>query len=504
MTRDFVIATPLDAVEFNDVYRNTTGSAGYKACNNIYSRLVLNEWYEVNPFPDLATHWEMLDGATRWRFHLNQAARWHDGKPVTAHDVAYTHTHAMEKGYTGGKFLSDVDKIVEVNDHTVDYYLKAPNSGFLVLLGNFVWTHILPAHLYEGTDWATNPHNLNPVGSGPFRFKEWIPGKHVILEAVENHWGPQPEIDRIVMLIEPDRAECVRMVNDGRADALPQDTLIKSRMDLVTSGPDKVQLLRNVGPGMALLAFNHRDPRFDNKRVREAIACAIDRTGLEPLADRGPSTVPGLPMSQPWPHYSLSTMEWSFEPNAKAPDHDVARAEQLLDEAGLTVREDGTRTDPVRLYWLSMFQAHQAISEVVAEQLGKVGIPVTVTEVSAQEWAAKVNGEHDFDMVVTGGSLTPELIISRPKYSSTGANNFGGHHNAEVDAAYERAGRAQTRSERAEAYRDLQRIWARDVEWVPLFWYGIYDLRSTRYFGYSDELGYSVPWWHWGRLRPTS
>ena len=123
---------------------------------------------------------------------------------------------------------------------------------------------------------------------------------------------------------------------------------------------------------------------------------------------------------------------------------------------------------------------------------------------SAQEWAAKVNGEHDFDMVVTGGSLTPELIISRPKYSSTGANNFGGHHNAEVDAAYERAGRAQTRSERAEAYRDLQRIWARDVEWVPLFWYGIYDLRSTRYFGYSDELGYSVPWWHWGRLRPTS
>src|SRR5690625_1700012 len=79
MVTEFVIATPHDAVEFNDVYRNTTGSAGYLACNNIYNRVVLNEWYERTPFPDLATHWECLDGARRWRFHLNQAARWQDG-----------------------------------------------------------------------------------------------------------------------------------------------------------------------------------------------------------------------------------------------------------------------------------------------------------------------------------------------------------------------------------------------------------------------------------------
>src|SRR5690625_7706560 len=81
MVTEFVIATPHDAVEFNDVYRNTTGSAGYLACNNIYNRVVLNEWNEINAFPDLATHWECLDGARRWRFHLNQAARWHDGTP---------------------------------------------------------------------------------------------------------------------------------------------------------------------------------------------------------------------------------------------------------------------------------------------------------------------------------------------------------------------------------------------------------------------------------------
>jgi peptide/nickel transport system substrate-binding protein len=169
VTEEFIVVTPHDALEFNDVYRNTTGSAGYLACNNIFNRVVLNEWNEINAYPDLATHWECLDGARRWRFHLNQAARWHDGVPVTAHDVAYTHTHAKEMGYTGGRFMRDVERIVEVDKHTVDYHLSKPNSGFLVLLGNFIFTHILPAHLFEGTDWATNPHNLNPVGSGPVR-----------------------------------------------------------------------------------------------------------------------------------------------------------------------------------------------------------------------------------------------------------------------------------------------------------------------------------------------
>lgn len=496
MTTEFTIATPLDAVEFNDVYRNTTGSAGYIACNNLFNRLVLNEWYEVNPFPDLATHWEMLDNGARWRFHLNHSARWHDGEPLTAHDVAYTHLHAIEKGYSGGKSLPGVIGIKEVGRHTVDYLLDSPNTGFLVLMGNFIWTHILPAHLYEGTDWSTNPHNLQPVGSGPFVFKEWIPGEHVILEANKDHWGAQPEIDRIVIKIVEDRAECVRMVMDGKADTVPQDTLTKERMHLVDPDSDRAKVVRQVGPGMALMIFNHRDPRFADKRVREAMAKAVDRSALEPLADRG--------MSQPWPHYSLDSMDWSFEPEAKAPDHDPAGAARLLDEAGLVLRADGTRCDPLRMYWMSMFNSHKGIGEVVAKQLADIGVPVVLEERSSPQWQQQVMTDHDFDLALVGGSITPELMISRGRYSSTGANNFGGHNNPEVDAAFEAACRAPNLKGRAEAYRELQRVWARDVEWLPLFWYGIYDLRSRRFFGYSDELGYSVPWWHWGRLRQVT
>ena len=491
MTTSLVIATPHDAIEFNEVYRNFTGSAGYIACNNIYNRVVLNEWYEINAFPDLATHWERLDGARRWRFHLNQAARWQDGEPLTAQDVAYTHTHAKLMNYTGSMFLQDVDSIEVVNDHTVDYHLKNANSGFLVLLGNFIFSHILPRHLYEGTDWATNPHNLNPVGSGPFRLAEWIPGEHVILEAVKNHWGAQPEIDRIVLKIVPDRDECVRMTARGEAHLIPQDTLTYDRLHLARDLTDTELIVRQ-GPGMAIMDFNHGSPRWQDLRARKALASAIDRREIATVADPG--------VSRAWDHYLLGSTEWAFNPDAKAPAFDPELAERLFDEAGLTRDADGRR-GPLKLYYMDLFFGHKPLAEIVARQLDTFGFDVTMAGLPSVEWVERIRPGGDFDLMIVGGSMAPDPEITATKFCSYGRDNRTGHHNPDVDAAYLGAKQAQTLQERGEHYRRLQAVFARDVEWVPLFWYGMYYLRSTRFFGWADQLDNSVPWWHWGRIR---
>ena len=494
MTLEFVVATPHDAREFNDVYRNTTGSAGYLVCNNVFNRVLLNEWYEINPFPDLATHWECLDGARRWRFHLNQAARWHDGVPVTAHDVAYTHSHAKEMGYTGGMFLGDVEKIVEVGKHTVDYHLSTPNAGFLVLLGNFIFAHILPAHLYEGTDWSTNPHNLNPVGSGPFRFVEWVPGDKVVMEAVKDHWGPRPEIDRLTIKIVPDRDECVRMVARGEAHIVTQDTLTKDRLHLMDDAVD-AEVLTRPGPGMALLDFNHGRKLWQDERVRRAVAHAIDRSRIEELGDPG--------VSQAWDHYLLESTPWAFNPDAKAPEHDLDKAETLLVEAGVQRGHDGGRGS-LNMFYMDTFHGHRPLAQIVSDALERLGFSVTFEGLSSVDWARRIRTDGDFDLIVVGGALAPDPEITRTKYSSGGKNNMAGHRNADVDAAYEAARAATTREERGEHYKRLQEIWARDTEWVPLFWYGTYYPRSTRFFGWADQLGYSIPWWHWGRIRPVA
>ncbi|MGC4787650.1 ABC transporter substrate-binding protein [Micromonospora sp. DT178] len=492
MTIDFVVATPHDAIEFNDVYRNTTASAGYIACNNIYNRVVLNEWYDINPFPDLATHWEQLDGSRRWRFHLNKAARWQDGTPLTAHDVVYTHLHAKEMGYTGGRFMKDVETIVAVNDHTVDYHLHTANAGFLVLLGNFIFTHILPRHLYEGTDWATNPHNLKPVGSGPFRLAEWIPGEHVIMEAVKDHWGPQPEIDRLILKIVEDRDECVRMVARGEAHYFPQDTLTKDRLHLLDGATANIELLKDPGPGMALLDFNHGREIWQDKRVREAVAHAVNRAEIAELGDPG--------VSQAWDHYLLGSVEWSFNPDAKAPAHDADRARTLLDEAGMKADASGVRAR-LSLFYMDSFHGHKPLAELIKRQLGAIGFEVDFEGLSSVDWARRVGREHDFDLIIVGGSMAPDPEITAPKYSTGGENNMAQHRNPDVDAAYLAARTAGTLAERGEHYRRLQEIWARDTEWVPLFWYGTYFARSRDFFGWSDQVGYSVPWWHWGRIR---
>lgn len=492
MTDEFILVTPHDALEFNDVYRNTTGSAGYLACNNIYNRVVLNEWNEINAFPDLATHWECLDGARRWRFHLNQAARWHDGTPVTAHDVVYTHTHAKEMGYTGGRFMRDVDQIVEVNAHTVDYHLSKPNSGFLVLLGNFIFTHILPAHLYEGTDWATNSYNFKPVGSGPFRLVDWVPGDKIVMEAVKDHWGPRPEIDRFIIKIVPDRDECIRMIADGRAHYHPQDTLTKDRLHLLEGATANIELKKDPGPGMALLDFNHRHELWQDPRVRKAIGHAIDRSKIAEITEEG--------VSQAWPHYLLGSTEWAFNSEAKAPEYDPQKARELLADAGVAHQ---LADRELTLYYMELFDGHRPLADIIKQQLREVGVHVNVTGLPSPQWAKTVNSDHDFDLVIVGGALTPDPEITSPKYASDGDGNFAGHHNPDVDAAYEAARAATTLTERGAHYRTLQEVWARDVEWVPLLWYGTYFARSADMFGWSDELAYSVPWWHFGRIRPV-
>jgi peptide/nickel transport system substrate-binding protein len=493
MTVDFVVATPHDAVEFNDVYRNYTASAGYLVCNNIYNRVVLNEWYRTNAFPDLATHWECLDGARRWRFYLNQAARWQDGEPLTAHDVAYTHTHAMEKGYTGGGFLRGVTGIRVVDDHTVDYVLDSPNAGFLTLLGNFIFTHVLPRHLYEGTDWATNPHNLAPVGSGPFRFKEWIPGVQIVLEAVDHHWGSQPMVDRIIVKIVPDLDECVRMVTRGEAHFFPQDALTHDRLHLL-EGADDIELVADRGPGMSLLDFNHRRPMWQDPRARKAVAHAINREEFRAITDPG--------VSEPWDHYLLGSVEWAFNEQATAPAHDPERARQLLAEAGL-VRGPEDRLD-LSLFFMETFHGQMALCEIMARQLSAVGIDVTPVALSSVDWSRTIQQQHDFDLIVLGGSMAPDPEITATKYSSRGWNNMGGHHNADADAAYEAARSVSDLRERGGHYRDLQAIWQRDTEFVPLVWYGTYFARPRTFFGWADQLDYSIPWWHWGRIRPVT
>jgi peptide/nickel transport system substrate-binding protein len=211
-----VVAIPFDAQSFNESWRNYTGAGGYFVANNIFNRLVvLDVFGEGGISPDLAERWDILDDGRRYVFHLNRAATWHDGVPLTAHDVAYTYSEVLKNGYFALSWLQDIQAARALDDHTVEIVLQSPNAAFLSQLGIFVATHIVPRHLYEGTDWATNPHNLNPVGSGPFKFAEWVRGERIELVANEDYWGEGPYLERLTYRVIPDPAEVAKLMERG-------------------------------------------------------------------------------------------------------------------------------------------------------------------------------------------------------------------------------------------------------------------------------------------------
>ncbi|MDR2253623.1 MAG: ABC transporter substrate-binding protein [Bifidobacteriaceae bacterium] len=485
---DLVIAVPKDAAGFNEAMSNVVAGAGYFVANNIFSRLVTHEIHSDAPSGDLALHWEVLDGGQRYRFILNPLAHWHDSAPLTSADVAYTHTEALRQGYHAAGFLRGVEEIRALDPHTIEYRLSAPHHGFLTQLGNFVATHILPRHLYQGTDWRTNPHNLAPVGSGPFRFAEWTPGERVVLEAVLDHWGVQAQVDRLILRVVPDRDEAVRLVARGEAHAVPQDVLTYGRLGLL-EGSQHAQVARVPGPVLAILGFNYDKAPWRSRAARLGAAMAIDRPRLAALCEPG------------WSHelrnYLPPSVDWAFAPDALAPAHDPVQAARLLRDAYLPVH------DPLKLVHLDVFDSHRPIAAVVAESLRRAGAAVEIETVDSARWAETVR-ERAFDLAIMGGNMSPDPDIMYSRFTSGGDRNYWDLRDPQVDALFDE-GRAQAgRAARGAAYRRLQHRFAEQISWVPLVWCALYFARSTQLFGWSDQLEYRVPFWHWGRVRPLA
>jgi peptide/nickel transport system substrate-binding protein len=487
-----VVAIPFDAESFNEVWRNYTGAGGYFAANNIYSRLVVLDVFDRGDIhPDLADSWESPDNGGTWIFHLNKDAKWHDGVPVTAEDVAYTYAEVLRNGYHGLSWLQDIQTVRAVDARTVECRLKSPNAAFLAQLGAFVFTHILPKHLYEGTDWATNPYNLNPVGSGPFKFAEWVKGERIELIANTDYFREGPYLERITYVITPSQEEGFRKIESGEAHFFVQDVPC-DRVEEFRAKPG-VGVMFHPGNSIAFVSFNWRKPVFQDHRVREAIARAIDR---QPIAD-GVCPLAGTPA-----HYYLERVDWAFNPDAKAEDYDPVEAERLLDEAGLKRGSDGVRLR-VGLAYRSLYSHYGVAGEIIADQLRQVGIEATVEAVDPVGWKERFQEQGDFDLLLDSGDIGPDPQLMSSFLASDGPRNTMRYRNDAVDNAF-RDGRASVdRAVRGQHYRDLQTALAADIARVPFMQHGEHLPYRVEFTGWSwsDGVRGTVPFWYHGKVR---
>ena len=315
----------------------------------IYPSLVTLNWdWEV--IGDLAESWEVNADKTVFTFHLYENVTWHDGVPVTAHDVKFTIDGVIYKppvGQGGAYYYYymsediDVIEVPEDDDYTLIIRLKKPNSVFLTTMAaGFCWVNwIIPKHIYELTpDWSTNEYNSKPIGAGPYKFVEWVKGSHVILEAYDDYFRGRPEIDQLIFKLTGSAVVEKEMLLSGDIDYMDWYSLSPVFADLPEFEESPIiDMTKSSSQDSFALQFNLRNEPWSNLKVRQAILYGLDRDDINQKFSFGFHTVSST-------IYNIGVADgyWA-NTDAMLPEYDKEKAEQLLDEAGYPRGADGVR-----------------------------------------------------------------------------------------------------------------------------------------------------------------
>ena len=177
---------------------------------------------DLEPMPGLAESWEISDDGLTYTFKLHEGVKWHDGEDFTADDVVFSagtflpETHARLRAS-----LAYVESVTALDDLTVEFKLKEPFGPFISVF-EAATMPMIPQHIYEGTDYATNEMNATPIGTGPFKFEEWVKGSYIHLVKNEDYYvDGLPYLDEVYYRVIPDAASRAVAFETGEVDVLP-------------------------------------------------------------------------------------------------------------------------------------------------------------------------------------------------------------------------------------------------------------------------------------------
>jgi peptide/nickel transport system substrate-binding protein len=437
------------------------------------------------PQPDLAESWTVSPDGLAVAFRLRPGVVWHDGRPFTAEDVKVGFEQVQLRFHARARAgLAPAIAGIETDGTLgVTFRLRRPHPALLRQL-DVTEAPILPAHLYAGTDPATNPANLRPVGTGPFRFDAYRRDEQVVLLRNPDYFRPGlPRLDRLVFRIIPDANTQVNALLAGEVDMLarvapPDAARLRGRGVTLTE-------TRSAAGGsncVMTLGFNLDRAVPGNIALREALARGLDRQRMLDQVAFGQGRVADAPIA--------SGIAWAHQPGALASvTPDVAEANRRLDAAGLARGADGIRASLEIVH----FPAFARWSDMLRQQLAPLGIALRVRMMDPAALAQAVFARRDFDLALISycNGTDPEIGVRRMVHSaaigSVPFSNAAGYRNAEVDALFDRAASLQDDAARGAAYRAAQGILARDL---PYLWLVETDFTAA----WRDRFADFAPW----------
>jgi len=449
-------------------------SQGFTVIGLLYGGLVRLDG-DLNVIPDLAEGWTVSDDGLTYTFTLREDSQFSDGSPITADDVVWSLTHALDPntgGWTGPFYLSnivgandvaegnamDLAGAVAVDDMTVELTISQPSAYFLSQL-TFGSAKVVSKAQAEAdpTGWENNP-----VTSGPFQVQEWNHGQNIILVPNTNYWQA-PTIAALTMPFIQDSETAYQLYITGELDIMgsQQNGIPAVHVPESEGLPDfqstPLFAVRYVG-------FNNTIPPFDDVNVRRAFALAIDKATLANDV-LGGTVVPSdriLPLGIPGSELPIN--ELSFDPDA---------AKAALEEAGLTPESIG----PVTLTYGVEGDNERIVTVLQAMWQENLGVAVTLEPLELTTFSARLNETYEtpetgiqaYYSVWGADYPDPQNFISQQLRTGVGNNN-GHYSNAEFDALVDEADvLTGDVAQRMSLYNQAEQIAVDEVGWLPLF-----------------------------------
>jgi peptide/nickel transport system substrate-binding protein len=482
----------------------------YEVWALMYDYLVGYSQKDFSPVPGLAESWEVSDDELTWTYKIRQGVKWSDGQPLTARDAAYTFNRIMKGTFEQtnyGNYVANIKSVTAPDDTTLVMTTKKPSPSMLRLA-----VPILPEHIWKNIDEkevSTFDNEKNAVGSGAFKLEERKTGQFVRLSANKSWWGGAPKIDEVVFRVFNNADAEIQALRKGEIDFADQLDAAPFNSLKSTEG---ITIVPGEYSGFDELAFNtgaaldtgqpigDGHPALKDKRVRQAIAHAIDKKALvdRVLGGYGTEATGIIPAIY---------KDLTFQPSeTEAYTFDLAEANRLLDAAGYKdtngdkVREmpDGSRPLRFRLFTRQESNTSQQSVQFIRGWLRDIGIATDV-KVVEENRLTEIIGQGEFDMFEWGWVVEPDpdyqlstFTCGSRSYKSGGdvtANLSDSFYcNPAYDKLYQQQKVTIDPAKRAEIVKQMQRMLYVDAPYVVTFYYDdLQAYRSDRFTGFRPQ-----------------
>lgn len=447
VAQDLIVVMQSDVVSLDPHGSNDSPSSNIRT--KIYENLVYFD-ADMNLQPGLATEWELVDETT-WEFTLREGVTFHDGTPFTADAVKANLDRVVDPELASQRafLFTMLEEVEVVDDFTVRVSTSFPFVPILSHLAHDAAGLASPTALE-----AAGYDDVEPIGTGPYRFVSWDPGNELVLERNEDYWGEPINVDTVTFQVVPE--ESTRLALVERGDAHIAEILQPASMARVEASQNmNLNLFETLS--LNYIGFNADVEPFNDPRVRRAISMAIDVQSMIDGIVEGAGTRAIGPISE---------AVVGFHPDLEALPYDPEMAAELLAEAGLA---DGFSTT----IWTNDNPTRIAIAEIVQNNLAEVNIDV---EIEVLEWGAYLSqtaeGLHDMFILgwvtVTGDAdYGMYALLHSSNVGAPGNRSF--YRDEEVDRLLDMGRREADPEARVELYRDVQEILIDDAPMLNLY-----------------------------------